>query len=119
MGSGSSSSYNDITTGSQPYAPTYSVTKDMLKIDKKDSDIYNPNTGYFHNPTAQNLENSIRDGNIYSDGEKADSSFPYVLDTDGNIIFGKRSKTRIIQLNEVLTLHLLAVKILRFSVQVY
>ncbi|MBR4948502.1 MAG: hypothetical protein IKZ29_08090 [Clostridiales bacterium] len=91
MGSGSSSSYNDITTGSQPYAPTYSVTKDMLKKDMKDSDIYNPNTGYFHNPSAQNLEESIRDGDIYSGEEKADTSFPYVLDTAGNIIFGKRA----------------------------
>lgn len=91
MGSGSSSSYNDITTGSQPYAPTYHVTNDMLKCDRKDPDIYNPNTGYFHNPTAQNLEESIRDGDIYIDGEKADSRFPYVLDQSGNIIFGTRT----------------------------
>lgn len=91
MGSGSSSSYNSITSGSQPYAPTYHVTKDLLKKDKKDPDIYNPNTGYFHNPTAQNLEDSIRDGDVYSGGEKADNSFTYVLDQDGNIIFGTRA----------------------------
>lgn len=90
MGSGSSSSYSNITLGSQPYAPSYHVAGPMLKMDKKDQDIYNPNTGYFHNPTAQNLEAAIHDGDIYCDGKKVDASLIYVMDKEGNIIFGKR-----------------------------
>ena len=43
MGSGSSGGYGSGGNGSQPYAPSYHVTSDMLKMDKKDPDIYNPN----------------------------------------------------------------------------
>lgn len=91
MGSGSDSSYKDITSGSQPYAPAYHVVTPMLKLDKADPDIYNPNTGYFHNPTAQKLEDAIKNGDVYCDGKKADSRLTYVVDKDGNIIFGKRA----------------------------
>ena len=39
MGSGSSGGYGNGGRGSQPYAPTYHVTTDMMARDKADSDI--------------------------------------------------------------------------------
>lgn len=90
MGSGSSGSYSGAG-GSQPYAETYHVVEKELSKDKKDPDIYNPRTGYFKNPTATNLENAGKDGSVYIGGNKANGQYTYVMDQDGNIIFGKRS----------------------------
>lgn len=90
MGSGSSGGYGSGGNGSQPYAPSYHVTSDMLKMDKKDPDIYNPNTGYFKNPTATNLETAIDGNRFVFNGNRAEGTMTYVLDKNGNIIFGKR-----------------------------
>lgn len=90
MGSGSSSSYSGTNGGSQEYAETYRVVPKMLNKDKKDSDIYNSNTGYFKNPTATNLLEAIKNNRFYIQGIKAENKFTYVLDENGNIIFGKR-----------------------------
>lgn len=90
MGSGSSGGYGSGGNGSQPYAPSYHVTSDMLKMDKKDPDIYNPNTGYFKNPTVTNLETAIDGNRFVFNGNRAEGTMTYVLDKNGNIIFGKR-----------------------------
>ena len=90
MGSGSSSSYSGAG-GSQPYANTYHVVQKELNKDKKDPDIYNPSTGYFKNPTATNLENAEQNGSVYIGGNKANGQYTYVMDQNGEIIFGKRS----------------------------
>ena len=90
MGSGSSGPYGGGSTGSQPYAPSYHVVPDMLTTDKKDSDIYKSNSGYFKNPTATNLENAIDGNRVVFNGKSVKGQFTYVMDTNGNIIFGKR-----------------------------
>lgn len=88
MGSGTGGSYGG---GSQPYAEKHSVVGKELAKDKRDPDIYNPSTGYFKNPNAKTLEQAIgNDGRIYSKGNKAKGEMTYVMDTKGNIIFGKR-----------------------------
>lgn len=90
MGSGSKGSYSSGSGGSQPYAPTYNVVNSMLIKDKQDKDIYSPNTGYFKNPKAKSLENAILGDRVYSDGKLAHGSLTYVLNENGEIIFGKR-----------------------------
>lgn len=91
MGSGSSGGYGNGGRGSQPCAPTYHVTTDMMARDKADSDIYNPSTGYFKNPTAINLETAIDGNRIVFNNMSADGTMTYVMDQRGNIIFGKRA----------------------------
>ena len=91
MGSGSSSIYSGTGGGSQPYADQYSVYIKMLAIDKKDQDIYDSSTGYFKNPTAINLKDTIDGNRFVFEGHRAEGHMTYVMDTDGNIIFGKRS----------------------------
>lgn len=92
MGSGYSGLYSGTLVGSQPYSDTYHVVKEMLDRDKQDPDIYNPETGYFKNPTAINIESAIS-GNFFkrADGQKISGHFIYILDKNGNIIIGKRS----------------------------
>jgi hypothetical protein len=91
MGSGSSGNYSGTSGGSQPYADTYRVVGKEMKKDKADPDIYNPSTGYFHNPNAKSLDQALgNDERIYSKGKKAHGKMTYVMDEDGNIIFGKR-----------------------------
>lgn len=90
MGSGSSSSYSGTNGGSQPYAETYHVVPHELNNDKKDADIYNPKSGYFHNPLAKELTAAIENGKLMMDGKVAHGRMTYVLDENGNIIFGKR-----------------------------
>ena len=85
MGSGSSGPYGGGSTGSQPYAPSYHVVPDMLTTDKKDSDIYKSNSGYFKNPTATNLENAIDGNRVVFNGKSVEGQFTYVMDTNGNI----------------------------------
>lgn len=91
MGSGSSGLYNGTSGGSQPYAETYHVYPQAFATDKKDPDIYNPESGYFHNPTAVSIQDAIQNNRIYVDGKRQDGVLTYVMDTDGNIIIGKRS----------------------------
>ena len=91
MGSGSNGLYTGTGGGSRPYAEHYGVYSKMLSIDKKDPDIYNATTGYFKNPTAVNLSASIRGNRFVFEGHRAEGHMTYVMDLDGNIIFGKRS----------------------------
>ncbi len=90
MGSGVSGNYNGNEEKSQPYAPFYGVTKDLLEIDKKDSDIYSPKNGYFKNPTASDLSKSIIGGAVYINGRQAHGTMTYVMNEHGNVIFGVR-----------------------------
>lgn len=90
MGSGISGSYSGTKGGSHPYADTYSVVKEELNKDKQDPDIYNPDSGYFKNPTAITLQNSIENNSVHIDGKRQDGELTYVMDKSGNIIIGKR-----------------------------
>ena len=89
MGSGVSGLYHGTDGNSQPYADLYKVDKTMLKIDKKDPDIYDPKTGYFKNPTATNIL-EVKDNTIRVDGKTANGPLMYVLDKKDNIIIGER-----------------------------
>lgn len=91
MGSGSGNIYAGTGGGSQPYTEKYSVYGKMLAIDKKDPDIYDSSEGYFKNPTAVNLKNSVDGNRFVFEGHRAEGHMTYVMDSDGNIIFGKRS----------------------------
>lgn len=91
MGSGSGGNYSGTGGGSQPYADTYKVVADQLQNDKKDPDIYNSSSGYFKNPTAVSLEDSVSGNRIEFEGHRAEGKMTYVMAEDGTIIFGKRS----------------------------
>ncbi len=91
MGSGSSGLYSGSGGGSQPYAELYHIVKEELNKDKKDQDIYNKNSGYFKNPTAINLESAIDGNRFVFQGKSAEGTFTYVMDKQGNIVFGKRA----------------------------
>lgn len=90
MGSGSSGNYHGTKGGSQPFADSYHVVSGALTADKKDPDVYNPQAGYFHNPTATTLEAAVKDNRIYVDGKKQQGSLTYVMAENGDIIIGKR-----------------------------
>lgn len=90
MGSGNSPLYSGTNGGSQPYAESYSVVSSEKKKDMADPDIYDPHTGYFHNPTATSLLESRDDRRFIFNGRSVDGNFTYVLDLEGNIIYGKR-----------------------------
>ena len=91
MGSGSSGSYSGTGGGSQPYAESYHVVSKELNKDKKDPDIYSSSSGYFKNPTAVSINDSIDGNRIVFNGHRAEGHITYVMDADGEIIFGKRS----------------------------
>ena len=75
-------------SGSQPYAPTYHVEPDMHQQDIKNG-VYHDGQ-YDKNPTAQNLSDAIK-GNYVVSKTFNDDKLTYVVDLDGNIIFGKRN----------------------------
>lgn len=80
MGSEVSGSYSGTILKSQSYASSYSVTPDLLENDKKEPDIYDFNDGYFKNPSATNLEESIIGDSVYIDGKKTHGIMTYVMD---------------------------------------
>ena len=85
MGSGVSGYYSGTRGASQPYADSYHVVPKMLKMDKKKPDIYNKETGYFKNPSARSLRDSISGNSIHQyNGNKAHGNFTYVMDSKGN-----------------------------------
>lgn len=91
MGSGSGGSYSGTGGGSQPYAEKYHVVDKEMRKDKADSDIYDKDTGYFKNPTAVTLDSAISGNRVEFNGNRAEGKMTYVMDENGNIIFGKRS----------------------------
>ncbi len=90
MGSGSGNGYSGTRGGSQPYAASYDVVPQMLNKDKGDRDIYDKDKGYFKNPTATKLDDTISGSNVEFEGGRANGEYTYVMDKSGNIIFGKR-----------------------------
>ncbi|MCD8293810.1 MAG: hypothetical protein LUE27_00985 [Clostridia bacterium] len=88
MGSGEITVY-DNKTGSQVYADKYHVVPSEIMKDKAVPEIYDAKAGYFHNPSAINLEDAIKNDKVYIEGECRDYAI-YVLDTQGNIIVGIR-----------------------------
>ena len=88
MGSGYGSSYS--SGGPQPFAPTYHVVASMMAKDKQDCNIYSPNKGYFKNPFASYLQDSIVNNQVRMNGRVAHGTYTYILDTNGNIVFAKR-----------------------------
>lgn len=89
MGSGISGSYSS-GSGSQPYAESYHVVKEMMDGDKQDPYIYDTKTGYFKNPYATTIQDSIVNGQIKMNGNSANGTYTYVLDDNGNIVFARR-----------------------------
>ncbi|MBR0225952.1 MAG: hypothetical protein IJL92_07845 [Thermoguttaceae bacterium] len=92
MGSGSNGPYGYSSSGggSQPYAPTYHVVKEMLDKDKQDHNIYDPQKGFFTNPYATLIQEAIENGQIQIDGHTAHGTYTYVVNINGDVIFGKR-----------------------------
>ena len=86
MGSGASGSYGS-GGGSQPYAPSYNVEKNMHEQDIKNGTYHNGH--YDKNPTAKNINDMIN-GN-YIGNKQTNIAMPYVIDLDGNIILGRRN----------------------------
>lgn len=87
MGSGSSSAYAGTHGSSQPYAPSYGVTKPMRQHDV-DRGIYGT-SGYTRNPTAKPIKEAINGDYI---GDKhTNRQFIYAIDLDGNIVIGERN----------------------------
>lgn len=86
MGSGASGSYGS-GGGSQPYAPSYHVEKNMHEQDIKNGTYHNGH--YDKNPTAKNINDMIN-GN-YIGNKQTNIAMPYVIDLDGNIILGRRN----------------------------
>ena len=84
-------SNTNIENGSQPYKDFYNVVPDMLKLDMKDEDIYNKETGYFKNPSAFVLQEAVRCGTLFKNSSgKAVYKLIYVVDEYNNIIAGER-----------------------------
>ena len=75
---------------SQEYAPQYSVVKKMHEKDRKNNAIWSEKSGYYKNPSAANLEDCVSGRSIVYNGGKANGKMTYVVDTNGNLIFGKR-----------------------------
>ena len=76
MGSGSGNGYSGTRGGSQPYAPLYNVVQQMLNKDKTDEDIYEPKSGYFKNPTASKLSDTIS-GSVAAGGSDTAKFYYY------------------------------------------
>ncbi len=88
MGSGYSNLYSGTSGHSQPYASAYKVTSSMHERDIKNG-IYH-NGKYDKNPTAVNIKDVINGNYIYSKNYN-DNNLTYVIDHNGNIIFGRRN----------------------------
>ena len=90
MGSGISGLYSGTRGSSQPYASSYGVVKEMHERDKTIKEIWLAGTGYLENPSAINIKDAIRGASVMHNGHKANGIMTYVVDTRGNLIFGKR-----------------------------
>lgn len=91
MGSGVSGLNKTSFGTSQPFAESYRVVPELLRLDRKDLDIYDPRTGYFMNPTATDLAEAFGTGRVcFRDGKEADGYAIYVLDPHGRLIIGRR-----------------------------
>lgn len=90
MGSSISGLYTGTNEKSQNYSSGgYHVDKSMLKHDKEKGTY--KEDGYSKNPTAIYINDAIVDGKIVVDGKVANGQFTYVVDTNGNLIIGRRN----------------------------
>lgn len=87
MGSGLGS-YSGTGGASQPFAPLYHVEKQMHQYDIDNGTFRNGQ--YYKNPTAKTLDSMIN-GNYVGNKSTNEENLPYVIDTTGNIIVGKRN----------------------------
>lgn len=84
MGSSISGLYTGTNEKSQNYSSKgYHVDKPMLKHDKENGTY--KEDGYSKNPTAIYIKDAIVDGKV------ANGQFTYVVDTNGNLIIGRRN----------------------------
>lgn len=90
MGSGVSGLYAGTRGASQPYALLYHVLPNMKERDIQGG-IFDKQFGYKKNPSAELLMNCIKNNTIYYQGKKANGNFTYVINENGQIIFGKRN----------------------------
>ncbi|WP_143516388.1 hypothetical protein [Pseudoscardovia radai] len=96
MGSGALG-YSPGSSESQPYAKSYAACPDMLAEDKKDPEIYAPESGYFLNPSAFEVSaESAVEQRFYCENAKGrrvilNGKIPYVLDISGKLIAGIRN----------------------------
>ena len=91
MGSGRNGPYgNNCGSGSQPYAPIYHVVGEMMDRDRQNHNIYDSKTGYFTNPFAVSIQDSIKNGQIQMDNHSAHGTYTYVVNENGDVVFGKR-----------------------------
>ena len=93
MGSGPGGSYSESSSSwkSQDYAASYSVVSTEYDKDIKNSYVYNKNTGYYKNPTTTNINDAIKNNNVYFEGHKANGKYTYALKTNGELVFAKRA----------------------------
>ena len=97
MGSGKRGGSSGTRGGSQPYAENYHVVPEMKNADMKNPDIYDPETGYFKNPSAISLREAIKGNSVFQrNGQKAVNNFTYVMDKK----YLASAKTRIIRWEE-------------------
>lgn len=90
MGSGRSGLYSGTAGSSQMFASSYHVVKSMHEEDTRDTAIWNDIGGYVKNNTAVNIEDCVSGQSIIFEGKKANGKMTYVVDANGNLIFGKR-----------------------------
>lgn len=82
-------SFSPLNGQSQPFQEEYSVYSKMLKKDIKHG-VYDPNHGgYKINPTSKLLTEMLN--GEYIIGKGITLSLPYVIDTNNNIVVGKRN----------------------------
>ncbi|MCD8307131.1 MAG: hypothetical protein LUD51_02750 [Clostridia bacterium] len=82
-------------SGSQVYHRYYNLDPQMRAVDMQNINVYDPDSGYFKNPTAYPIDEFMgkyfRDGALrISDDEPYGGSLLYVLDTHDCIIIGQR-----------------------------
>ena len=90
MGSGRSKLYSGTAGGSQSYASLYGVVKEMHEWDKEFDSIWLESSGYLKNPSAIRIQDAVVGPSIVHAGHKANGKMPYVIDTKGDLIFGRR-----------------------------
>jgi len=84
-----SSSSSPLNGQSQPFQEEYSVYSKMLEKDIRHGVYQLDKGGYSVNPTSKSLDEMIKDNYII--GKGVTTALPYVIDTNENVIVGKRN----------------------------
>jgi hypothetical protein len=94
MGSSTSGLYHGTGEKSQPYSPKgYHVDTPMLEHDKIKG-TYSNKDGYQKNPTSVKAADAIKNNKVYIEGKVANGQYTYVVDKDGDLVFGKRNGSK-------------------------